>query len=68
MYYKRGGNMRFIMTIIWSVLIGSALAYVLSSMAEDAFNFTQALGFAIATFIGIIVMDGILSSLSKQTE
>lgn len=60
--------MRFIMTIIWALLIGSALAYVLASMADDAFNFTQALGFAVATFIGIIVIDGILSSLQKQTE
>ncbi|HLR72786.1 MAG TPA: DUF2929 family protein [Pseudogracilibacillus sp.] len=60
--------MRFIMTIIWAILIGSALAYVLSSMADDPFNFTQALGFAIASFIGIIVMDGVLSSINKQTE
>lgn len=60
--------MRFIMTIIWAVLIGSALAYVLSSMADDAFNFIQALGFAVATFIGIIVIDGVLSSFTKQTE
>ena len=60
--------MRFIMTIIWAILIGSALAYVLSSMGDDPFNFTQAISFAIASFIGIIVMDGVLSSLNKQTE
>lgn len=60
--------MKFIMTLIWALLIGSALAYILSSMANDVFNLTQALGFGAATFIGIILFDGVLSSLNKQTR
>ncbi len=60
--------MKFIMTIIWAILIGSALNYVLTSMAGDPFNLTQAIGFAAATFIGILAFDGILSAQDKQTR
>lgn len=56
------------MTIIWAILIGSALNYVLTSMAGDPFNLTQAIGFAAATFIGILAFDGILSAQDKQTR
>ncbi len=60
--------MRFIMALVWAILIGSALAYVLSSMAGDPFNLTQAFGYAVAVFIGIVAMDGILSSQSKSIK
>lgn len=53
--------MRFIVSIIWAILIGSAIAYVLSSMGNDPFNLTQALTFSAISFIGIIVVDMALS-------
>lgn len=43
------------MTLIWSVLIGGAIAYVLTSMAGEPFNLTATLFlggvFAITVFI-----------------
>lgn len=58
--------MRFIMTIIWAVLIGAALAYVLSSMAGAAFNLTQSLVFSAVAFIAILFVDGVLSTQAPE--
>jgi len=60
--------MRFIMALIWALLIGSALGYILTSMADEAFNFTQSIGFSIAAFIAIIFIDAVLSAADKQTN
>lgn len=35
--------MRYIMVLIWAVLLGSALSYVLTSMSGDPFVFSHAL-------------------------
>lgn len=47
--------MSYVMTLIWSVLIGGAIAYVLTSMAGEPFNLTATLFlggvFAITVFI-----------------
>ncbi|MBO1003610.1 DUF2929 family protein [Pseudogracilibacillus auburnensis] len=48
------------MTIIWALLIGGALAYVLASMAGEPFNVTQSLAFSISMIIGIVLLDGVL--------
>jgi hypothetical protein len=53
-------HLKYLMTLIWAILIGAALAYVLSSMAGDAFNLTQSLVFSVVAFIGISIMDAIL--------
>lgn len=50
-------TMRFIVTIIWALLIGGAIAYVLSNMGDEPFNLTQSLTFSAISFIGIIVVD-----------
>ena len=54
--------MRFIISLIWALLIGGALAYVLSSMADNAFNLTQSLVFSGIAFIAIVLMDVILKT------
>lgn len=53
--------MRFIMTIVWALLIGGALSYVLSSMNGDPFNLTQSLALSIGTIIAIVLMDVVLT-------
>jgi len=58
--------MRFLMTIIWALLIGGALAYVLSSMAENPFNVTQSLVFSAAMVIIIFLLGGILKSVEPK--
>lgn len=53
--------MKYVMTLIWAILIGGALAYVLASMAGDAFNVTQSIVYSIAAFIAISIMDVVLA-------
>ena len=60
--------MRVIVALIWAVLISSALAYILSSMADEVFNFTQALGLSISMIVIIMIIDGVLSSFTKRIE
>jgi len=60
--------MRVIVSLIWALLISSALAYILSSMANEMFNFTQALGLAISMIVAVLIIDGLLSSLSRSAE
>lgn len=52
--------MRFIMTIIWALLIGGALAYILASMAGASFNLSQSVVFSVAIVLGILFLDGVL--------
>ena len=56
------------MTIVWALLIGGALAYILSSMAGDSFNLTQSISFSAIAFIAILLLDGVLSAQDKQTR
>lgn len=56
-----GANMRYIMTIIWSLLISFAVSYVLTSMAGEPFVVAEAVIlaaiFAIITFfMGDVVL------------
>ncbi|WP_187695432.1 DUF2929 family protein [Oceanobacillus piezotolerans] len=39
--------MRYIMTIVWAVLIGAAVNYVLTSMGGETFVMSDALIFAV---------------------
>lgn len=45
--------MRYIMTLIWSVLIGGIVSYVLTSMAGEPFNLTQT--FVLAGIFAIFI-------------
>jgi len=54
--------MRFIMTIVWALLIGGALAYVLASMGGESFNWTQSLLYSAGAFVAIIFLDGVLTT------
>jgi len=58
--------MKFLMTIIWALLIGGALAYVLSSMADDPFNVTQSLVFSAVMFIAIVLLGGVLKGVQPK--
>ncbi|HLR42624.1 MAG TPA: DUF2929 family protein [Pseudogracilibacillus sp.] len=60
--------MRVIVSLIWAFLISSALAYILSSMANEMFNFTQALGLTISMIVTVLIIDGLLSSLTRSAE
>ncbi|MFD2042701.1 DUF2929 family protein [Ornithinibacillus salinisoli] len=58
--------MRYLMTIIWAVLIGSVISYVLSSMAGDAFPLMDTLVLSAIIAIAIFVLgDGILKAKSE---
>lgn len=57
--------MRFIVTIIWAILIGAAVSYVLSSMGQQPFNLNQSIAFSAITFFGLLIVDLALNS-SKQ--
>ncbi|MHA6251683.1 YjzD family protein [Oceanobacillus sp. CAU 1775] len=48
--------MRYIITIVWSLLLGAALSYVLASMAGDPFVLAEAgiLAAIIAVFVFIL--------------
>ena len=49
------------MVLIWSVLISSAISYVLTSMAGDPFNLTHVLVLAGIFFVAITLLgEGIL--------
>ncbi len=58
--------MRFIMTIVWALLIGGALAYVLSSMAGDTFNITQSIMYSAGVFLAILLIDGVLTTQEQE--
>lgn len=58
----RCNTLRFIISLVWALLIGGALAYVLSSMAGDAFNLTQSIVYSAVAFIAILLMDLVLKT------
>jgi len=52
--------MRYIMTLIWSVLISLVVTYVVTSMAGAAFNFTFVLILGAVIFLAIFVLGDLL--------
>ncbi|HLR71023.1 MAG TPA: DUF2929 family protein [Pseudogracilibacillus sp.] len=58
--------MKLIMTIIWSLLIGGALSYILTSMGGEPFNMTQSIVFSASSFITILLLDGILTTQEQD--
>lgn len=45
------------MTIIWAALLGSVLAYVLTSMADAAFDLTQAISLTVILIVAVLLLD-----------
>ncbi|WP_191126319.1 DUF2929 family protein [Cerasibacillus terrae] len=59
--------MRYIMTVIWALLIGGVVSYVLTSMAGDPFNLNTSL--IISAIIAVVIFvlgDGILKGNSQE--
>ena len=62
----RWKRMRFIMTIVWALLIGGALTYVLSSMGGETFNLTHSITYSVVAFIAILLLDGVLTTQEQD--
>lgn len=60
--------MRYVFTLLWAVLISSAVSYILTSMANEPFNVTLLGILAVIIFIVITLIDVALSSGEKQTN
>ena len=59
--------MRYIMTIIWSVLIGAAVSYVLTSMGAEAFVLSDALILSgVFAVVAIILGDFVLKEPASK--
>lgn len=53
--------MKYIMTIVWSLLLSTVLAYVLTSMAGEPFILAEAgILAAIITVFVVILADGVI--------
>ena len=59
--------MKYVMTLIWSMLLSFIVSYVLSSMAGDPFILTQAIVLGIIFFLAVIGLGTVVAS-DKQTE
>lgn len=59
-------RLRIIGTVIWALLIGAAVAYVLASMGSSPFNLMQSLTFSAVIFIGTLIVDFALSAKREQ--
>ncbi len=59
--------MKYVMTLIWSMLLSFIVSYVLSSMAGDPFILTQALVVGGVFFVAIVALGTVIAP-SKQTE
>ncbi|GEN30687.1 cytochrome c oxidase subunit IV [Cerasibacillus quisquiliarum] len=58
--------MRFIMTIIWALLIGGVLSYVLTSMAGEPFNLNQSIILSSIIAVLIFILSGVLKDSSQE--
>lgn len=58
--------MRFIVTLIWAVLIGAAIAYVLASMGQEPFSMEQSIAFSAISFVFLLFVDIALSSNKQE--
>lgn len=54
-------EVRFLITIIWALLIGSTLGYVLASIGEESFSLVQSIVYGVIVFIIIIGLDAALN-------
>lgn len=54
------------MSLIWALIIGGVIAYVLSSMVDEPFNLTQSVVFSGAVFIFILIVDVVLTTREPE--
>lgn len=59
--------MKYVMTLIWSMLLSFIVSYVLSSMAGDPFIITQALVLGGIFFVAIVALGAVIAP-EKQAE
>ncbi|WP_327607187.1 DUF2929 family protein [Virgibacillus tibetensis] len=53
--------MRYIMTIVWAVLISGVISYVLSSMGNEAFSLVNTLVLAAILVVAVVILgEGVL--------
>jgi len=58
--------LRYIVAIIWAVLVGAVVSYVLASMADEPFSISGSLVLAAIFAIGIFVLgEGALKEEKK---
>ncbi|WP_217585942.1 DUF2929 family protein [Lentibacillus saliphilus] len=59
--------MRYIVTMVWSLLIGAAVSYVLSSMAGAAFELSHGLITGVIIGIGVLILgEGVLKGNTQS--
>lgn len=61
--------MRFIFTIVWALILGTGVSYILSSMGQQPFNLSHA--FIVAGIISAVVFllaEVVLKTPEEQTE
>lgn len=59
--------MRFLLPLVWALLISGVISYVLSSMAGNPFNLTNTVILAVIITIAISVLgEGVLKGESEQ--
>jgi len=58
--------MRYIMVVIWSILVGTVISYVLTSMANEPFDLTST--FVLAAIFAIFVILIADVGLKEQSE
>lgn len=59
--------MKYIMTLIWSMLLSFIISYILSSMADDPFILNQALVLGGIFFVAIVILGTVIAP-KKYTE
>jgi len=58
--------MRYIMVVIWSILVGTVVSYVLTSMANEPFDLTSTFVLAAIFAIFVILIGDV--GLKEQSE
>jgi len=58
--------MKYVFSLLWAVLIGAAVSYVLTSMANEPFNVTLLFILAAIIFIAVVVIDAVLNKGLEQ--
>ncbi|HLQ84119.1 MAG TPA: YjzD family protein [Pseudogracilibacillus sp.] len=58
--------MKYVMTLIWSMLLSLVVSYVLGSMAGDPFLLSEAVILGVIFFIAIIALGMILDPKKQE--
>lgn len=58
--------MKYVFSLLWAVVIGTVVSYVLTSMANEPFNLTLLFILAGLLFIATIIIDAVLNKASEN--